>query len=88
MTLEVGAKSFRKRAAVKKPARACHPGWRRAAGDLRERLHHDGQELDVATEYVRDCGPTWRQTPGAVAWLNKLVAALPKKPRASRTDPQ
>ena len=33
---------------------------------------------DEATEYVRDCGPAWRQTPGAVAWLNKLVAALPR----------
>ena len=40
---------------------------------------------DEATDYVRDCGPTWSQTPGAVAWLNKLVAALPKKPRASGT---
>ena len=40
---------------------------------------------DEATDYVRYCGPAWRQTPGAVAWLNKLVAALPKKPRGSRT---
>jgi tetratricopeptide (TPR) repeat protein len=40
---------------------------------------------DEASDYVRDCGPAWRQTPGAVAWLNKLVAALPKKPPASRT---
>jgi tetratricopeptide (TPR) repeat protein len=40
---------------------------------------------DEATDYVRDCGPAWSQTPGAVAWLNKLVAALPKKPRASGT---
>jgi tetratricopeptide (TPR) repeat protein len=40
---------------------------------------------DEATDYVRDCGPAWRQTPGAVAWLNKLVAALPKKPPASRS---
>jgi tetratricopeptide (TPR) repeat protein len=40
---------------------------------------------DEATDYVRDCGPAWHQTPGAVAWLNKLVAALPKKPRASGT---
>ena len=38
---------------------------------------------DEATYYVRDCGPAWHQTPGAVAWLNKLVAALPKRPRAS-----
>jgi hypothetical protein len=40
---------------------------------------------DEATDYVRDCGPAWSQTPGAVAWLNKLVAALPKKPRACGT---
>jgi len=40
---------------------------------------------DEATDYVRDCGPAWHQTPGAVASLNKLVAALPKKPRASGT---
>jgi tetratricopeptide (TPR) repeat protein len=40
---------------------------------------------DEATEYVQDCGPAWRQTPGAVAWLSKLVAAPPRKPRASRT---
>ena len=40
---------------------------------------------DEATDYVRDCGPAWSQTPGAVAWLNKLVAALPKKLRASGT---
>ena len=40
---------------------------------------------DEATDYVRDCGPAWRQTSGAVAWLNKLVAGLPKKPRASGT---
>jgi hypothetical protein len=36
---------------------------------------------DEATDYVRDCGPAWHQTPGAVVWLNKLVATLPKKPR-------
>jgi tetratricopeptide (TPR) repeat protein len=40
---------------------------------------------DEATDYVRDCGPAWHQTPGAVTWLNKLAAALPKKPRASAT---
>jgi len=40
---------------------------------------------DEATDYVRDCGPAWRQTPGAVAWLNRHVAALPKKPRTSGT---
>jgi tetratricopeptide (TPR) repeat protein len=39
---------------------------------------------DEATDYVRDCGPVWHQTPGAVAWLNKIVATLSKKPsRAS-----
>lgn len=35
---------------------------------------------DEATDYVRDCGPAWHQTPGAVAWLNKIVATLPQKP--------
>jgi tetratricopeptide (TPR) repeat protein len=40
---------------------------------------------DEATDYVRDCGPAWHKTPDAVVWLNKLVAALPKKPRTSGT---
>ena len=40
---------------------------------------------DEATDYVRDCGPAWRETPGAVVWLNKLVSALPRKPRESPT---
>lgn len=40
---------------------------------------------DEATYYVGDCGPAWRQTPGAIAWLNKLVESLPKKPGASKT---
>jgi hypothetical protein len=40
---------------------------------------------DEATDYVSDCGPAWHQTPGAVVWLNKLVAILPKKPRAPET---
>ena len=40
---------------------------------------------DEATDYVSDCGPAWHQTPGAVVWLNKLVATLPKKPRAPGT---
>jgi tetratricopeptide (TPR) repeat protein len=38
-----------------------------------------------ATEYVRDCGQAWQQTPGAIAWLNNLVSVLPKKPRRSGT---
>jgi tetratricopeptide (TPR) repeat protein len=33
---------------------------------------------DEATEYVRECGPAWRATPGAIAWLTNAVAALPK----------
>lgn len=40
---------------------------------------------DEATDYVRECGPAWHHTPGAVAWLNTLVAALPKKPRTPGT---
>ena len=40
---------------------------------------------DEATDYVRDCGRAWRETPVAVAWLNKLVSALPRKPRGSST---
>ncbi|MBV8457386.1 MAG: tetratricopeptide repeat protein [Acetobacteraceae bacterium] len=34
---------------------------------------------DEATEYVHECGPAWKATPGAVAWLIGLVANLPKK---------
>jgi hypothetical protein len=34
---------------------------------------------DEATDYVRDCGPAWHETPGALGWLNKLLAALPKE---------
>ena len=41
--------------------------------------------VDEATDYVSDCGPAWHQTPGAVMWLNKLVAMLPKKSRAPGT---
>ncbi len=40
---------------------------------------------DEATDYVRACGPAWRQTPGAVVWLNKQVSALPRKPQVSPT---
>lgn len=39
---------------------------------------------DEATEYVNNCGPVSRQTPGAVAWLNRLVETLPKKPTSSK----
>jgi tetratricopeptide (TPR) repeat protein len=34
---------------------------------------------DEATEYVHECGPAWKATPGAIAWLTALVANLPKK---------
>jgi tetratricopeptide (TPR) repeat protein len=34
---------------------------------------------DEATDYVRDCGPAWRQTPGAVAWLSKTCRRSAKK---------
>lgn len=33
---------------------------------------------DEATEYVRECGPAWRATPDAIAWLTNAVATLPK----------
>jgi hypothetical protein len=33
---------------------------------------------DEATDYVRECGPAWKATPGAIAWLTDAVAALPK----------
>jgi tetratricopeptide (TPR) repeat protein len=36
---------------------------------------------DEATYYVTECGPAWRRTPGAVAWLTKLAATLPPKKR-------
>jgi hypothetical protein len=42
---------------------------------------------DEATDYVRDCGPAWHQTPGAVAWLNKLVAHLAKEAARVRNCP-
>ena len=32
---------------------------------------------DEATEYVAECGPAWRSTPGAVEWVTKIIAALP-----------
>ena len=33
---------------------------------------------DEATDYVRECGPAWKATLGAIAWLTDAVAALPK----------
>ena len=36
---------------------------------------------DEATYYVTECGPAWRRTPGAVAWLTKLAASFPPKKR-------
>jgi hypothetical protein len=40
---------------------------------------------DEATHYVTECGPAWRRTPGAVAWLTKLAAALTPKRRTRAT---
>ena len=34
---------------------------------------------DEATDYVRECGPAWKATPGAIAWLTSAVAGLPRK---------
>lgn len=36
---------------------------------------------DEATYYVTECGPAWRRTPGAVAWLTKLAASIPPEKR-------
>lgn len=40
---------------------------------------------DEATYYVTECGAAWQRTPGAVAWLTKLAAALPPKRRTPAT---
>jgi tetratricopeptide (TPR) repeat protein len=40
---------------------------------------------DEATDYVVECGGAWHQTPGAIAWLSKLVAALPRDINARRS---
>lgn len=39
---------------------------------------------DEATDYVQECGPAWKATSGAIAWLTDAVAALPEK-RKPRT---
>lgn len=39
---------------------------------------------DEATDYVRECGPAWQATPGAIAWLTNAVAALPKNRERGR----
>ena len=38
-----------------------------------------------APYYVTECGPAWHRTPGAVAWLTKLVATLAPKRRTRAT---
>jgi hypothetical protein len=40
---------------------------------------------DEATDYVRECGPAWENTPGAVAWLTSVVAAMPKNRQRGKT---
>jgi hypothetical protein len=40
---------------------------------------------DEATYYVTECGPAWRRTPGAVAWLTKLAATFPPKKRTAQS---
>ena len=40
---------------------------------------------DEATYYVTECGAAWHRTPGAIAWLAKLVATLPPKRRTRAT---
>ena len=39
---------------------------------------------DEATDYVRECGAAWRETPGAVEWLVSATSAGPTKRRASK----
>ncbi len=39
---------------------------------------------DEATDYVRECGPAWHQTPGAVEWL----AALATSQQLKQTSPE
>jgi tetratricopeptide (TPR) repeat protein len=41
---------------------------------------------DEATDYVRECGPAWHRTPGAVAWLTKLAAILGPTQRTRLAD--
>jgi tetratricopeptide (TPR) repeat protein len=40
---------------------------------------------DEATDYVRECGPAWKATPGAIHWLTSAVAALPKAPKRGKS---
>jgi tetratricopeptide (TPR) repeat protein len=35
---------------------------------------------DEAAEYARDCGAAWRQTAGAIEWLQQMAAELPPPP--------
>jgi tetratricopeptide (TPR) repeat protein len=39
---------------------------------------------DEATDYVRECGAAWRQTPGAVEWLATATPTPPTKRRTSK----
>ncbi len=69
---------------VRERARARHPGRHQACG-----ISEDGYVTmggpDEATYYVTECGAAWHSTPGAVAWLTKLAAALPPKRRTRAT---
>lgn len=40
---------------------------------------------DEATDYVRECGPASKTTPGAIAWLTSVVATLHASRQRSKT---
>ena len=43
---------------------------------------------DGATEYVREFGPAWKETPGAIEWLITAAEAVPSRRRATRIPPK
>lgn len=43
---------------------------------------------DEATEYVREFGPAWKDTPGAIEWLIAPAGAAPSRRRATKTPPE
>jgi len=43
---------------------------------------------DEATEYVREFGQAWRDTPGAIEWLIGAAEAAPSRRRATKIPPE
>ena len=43
---------------------------------------------DEATEYVREFGPAWMETPGAVEWLVNAAKTAPSRRRATKIPPK